>query len=978
MINFPSWTFEEQEDLNIFLKREKKHINKMFLELEKLFKTITVSITNLDGTDEEIMPLLFILKDEENKFMITAQEFNRLFANGIVATKTNFLIKLCFKNSCGDIPNLSSIDEISEISNIEKIKSHLTYLNVINYMVLLNGWGGSPSLVNRENTFEALGPSFDVGQLLSNLYMAPIDGSLGQMIMLSPLYLLFYNGNLNFNGQGVSWWNYLASGDAGLGLNYVLNFEQNSKWTESFLSIGPSALGWKNRLLLGLNFYTSMANNFAFGARAFLKITRDHKVSSLGRYPLDGKYESLRGLHKIEIRRTKGIGGSFQPLLNFTNVSVPSMIAFSVGAEYTKKRVIRTYIGDDDSLEKAFDHEKKLKFDNPFLLKDGDELLETKSGLLTGTFAVGLQAFTTMTDVRVGGSIDIKGEFDLAIRRLPFDQFEVSIELIKIIELALFQNLLSVFSLAEVKSIALARKQIFSFDFKEESARKAYFDLILNGQLPIDGQIEIYTKDHEPEYLLSLFRSQNESLAKGVRLTYLEKVDFSVKRLFAGITSPFVRAFFDISEHIAKKVHNNRLNLHFEGADVDVLWSQSKIVATDGVVALYSETVGGGISKGRGFHGRRLDHLFVTKRQLHTITKNFFGNVENRWLFDSLIIHAELNSTVLIRNEEKRIINKLNRLFNTYIELTNEKYARKARSVILERRLDALDIKRLLDPITKNFIFKASRASGIDSAKIEMFLKKLNGHNPDEQGEIIKLYIAQQGLKGFSVIHQLLGAEPNKLILRVTSGYEAEIDSANEFIMKSRPLDFLRGESKKSKHRIQKFYEKAYMYLEKIEEQLSFLERDKFFIDENSPLSQIYGEKQIEAMINENVRQTKKPLREALCSRRTDIHKLLDLSSQGLSPDERKDIYKIAGKNRYGLLERSELLLSELFKKPILQVFPKKRRDRMLKKVFNIILKLEDEIHRIKDKNIGKDKTSWLIRHENALENLRSTIPLNF
>ena len=199
------------------------------------------------------------------------------------------------------------------------------------------------------------------------------------------------------------------------------------------------------------------------------------------------------------------------------------------------------------------------RFENPENLIDGDELIEVKTGTLSGAFVIGLQTYIPIYALRVGASIDLSAEFELALRRLPNDKFEVSIEPKRIKEISLFAGALNILGAAQIKTISMARKQIFLFDFKQVEAKKAYFDLIHLGRLPFDSEIEVYSEGRGPEYLLSEVRLQNINLKKrGIQRTYVEAINIQTAKSYAGFNAPVVPAILKLINKSHNKLHKRK------------------------------------------------------------------------------------------------------------------------------------------------------------------------------------------------------------------------------------------------------------------------------------------------------------------------------------------------------------------------------------------------------------------------------------
>lgn len=963
---------------------------------------------------------------------MTPDELLRLVENGAAKTKTGFLVQLRTGSSYGDTlklfetissaakklketasawqnidPNDLLIDHVepdllaaltdhipdaqeivSDARVIKEMRRHFLFISNLGMPIrfrpgtvdFMPGDVPGPVSVNRNNSADLLiTPRTLSATLIGNFYINGIDASSTHGLFINPMGIT-YGGSLNFDSHGSDWWLSYSDGFLGGGLNYTVNFDQGTFWSNgqpSYLSVGFMAGGWRNNITAGVSMTTALANSIGIGASATMSISRSHDVSYLGEYPIDGKFAAIRGLHKIEIDDLVGVSGAASVAVNLTAADVPLTIAFRAGAERTIKRLYRTHVDLGKAQKMLSESEipgllflfgKKIKetrlpkFENPELLIDGDELVETKIGKLSGAFVIGIETLVPIHAGRLGGSIEVAGEFELGLRRLPNDKFEVSIEPRRIFEMGLFGSILNCIGAGQIKSIALARKQIFIFDFINPEAKRAYFDLIHHGRMPTSEEIEVYAENRGPEYLLTEFRAQNIALLpRGIARTYLEKIRIVTSKQYIGISAPIIPAALTIVNKIDKEARKSKqhLQLHFEGFDRERIRAHAKSMATNGLISVRRVTSGGRRSEGQGFSGRYNRDLFVTHRRIHSIddSPHEFGG--NKWQFDSILVHAQLEDTVITGNEENEMAEEVNRLFSTFIGSFEYKNSKAPRTINLEREFRKKDLDELTLPETRERISVASQTTGISTHKLSALLKMLKNKHPDYQGILVKQFIeTNRGLTGFAAIHQLLGAKPDHLFIRTESGYANAITDAKKFIAiyskadntsETIAINLVPLDTKKNKKRAKKFYNKARTHLREIDNQLRLLYDDKYLIDDQSPLMRIYGKNKVKELIDTGARQDKTPYKSALVSSRKTILELLNLSNQGFNDEERKIIYKMAGRKRLRLQERIEIILNKYAKLPISPIMEKKYLRKRLNLIWGMIAKIDDRISRLEN-----------------------------
>ena len=824
---------------------------------------------------------------------------------------------------------ITAPDALSDVHVLTEIRKYFSFLSTMAHIAGVNSSSiASVATVNPiDATYIMLSPQQVSAALMGNYYLRSLDASWSSSLTITPLGISCAS-NLAFSQHGPDGWLYYTDGYLGGGFGYTVNFDQGAAWSNgyaSYLSIGGSVSGWKNQLSAGITMQTLLTRGIGAGASVYVNVSHSHDVAYLDIYPLDGKFTKIRGMHQIEITDKISKGLSTAVAFNFSPASVPLAVAFKAGINFTRNRTYRTHtlladaqkkLSENDLPHLLFKASKKIKetripqFENPEVLIDGDELIEIKTGKLSGGFVIGIQTVAPIYALRAGASIDLTAEFELGLKRLPHNKFEVSIEPRRVHEMNLFASMLNILGMGQVKAMSIARKQIFLFDFNIYEARMAYFDLIHQGRLPGGEGIEVSTDDRGPEHLLAEFRAQNIPLKKrGVQRIYLEAMNVDTAKSYAGFNAPIIPAilFLVNKAHDAVRKNHRQLKLQFDGKDREFMRSVTSSVATNGRVAVRRNISGGRISHGQGFSGRFNQELFVTHRRVHTIEEKPNGQTENTWAFDSLILHAQLEDTVITGNQENTMAEMVNKLFSAYIGSFEHKNSKAPRVINLERELSYKDLAELAKSETKERIYLASNASGIDQNSIYTFLKKLKNKHSDQQGLIVKQFVeGNSGLSGFSAIHQLLGANPENLSITTESGYSAAVQAANNFIINYRDqISF------KNKKIMTKFYQEARSRLREIDQQLRLLYDDKYLIDEDSPLNNIFGKNKVKALIEKGVRQDKTLTKSALVSARKTILELMDLSSQGLSQAEKLMIYKLVKKKYLRLSEITELFVSK-------------------------------------------------------------------
>jgi len=881
---------------------------------------------------------------------------------------------------------------------IQQMREHFLFLSSLGMPIRFRptniGFGPNsppgPVSINNSNSFNAaITPRSLSALMVGNYYMSSINASTSNSLFVNPMGI-GYSGSLSFNNQGPDWWLYYTNGYLGGGGSYTINFDQGTLWSKgqaSYLSLGFMASGWKDYLSAGISLQTLLSHNLGVGVSASVTVTRSHDVSYIGPYPVDGKFAAIRGLHKIEINDQSGISKRAAGSINFSALSTPLAVAFRAGADHTVERIFRTHVDLAKSRSMLSEASipgllliagKKIKeskipgFDKPENLIDGDELVEKKIGTLSGAFVIGLESLVHINAARVGGSVEVSGEFELGLKRLPNNKYEVSIEPTKVVEIGLFASILNIVGVGYIKGIAIARKQIFSFDFNHEEAKRAYFDLIHHGRMPTNEEIEVYSEDRGPEYLLTEVRSQNDILRpRGIERIYLEKIRITTSKKHIGITAPIVPAILALINKVDKKVHHSKKHvLRFEGVDREFMHAEAKSVATNGIISVRRNTFGGRLSRGQGTKGRYNRDLYVTHRRIHSIDDSPYSFADNKWQFDSLIIHAQLEDTMINGDDENKMARKINRLFGAYIGSFEEKNSKTARTINIERELSRRDLMILSSQEAHDRVNNAALASGIERPAILNLVEQLKNKHPDQQGLMVKHFIeTSRGFRGFAAIHHLLGGKPEELFIHTKSGYMSAVHNLKTFIIENtenndqdKPRANLNtSNSHENKKHIKEFYHQSHWHLRNIDHQLRLLKDDKYLLDENSQINGILGEKKITELISSGARQDKSTFKTALISARNSLLELLDLEEAGFNCKERLNIYELAHEKCLGLKEKAEILINKYQDTPIDPYMSKNEIRKRMTSCWDIIEKIDSRVDKLNNDEIIKSYDSEYI-----------------
>lgn len=926
--------------------------------------------------DDIVFRALKVLSLEHDPVELSSSE--SLFHSGLRTKVRKLLFEL--------YPDVANDDEakefISDAHVINLIRTYfMTYAVTPTYF-----WYRQPNINNRppmvnnvNNTAFAFMPGSLSVMIIGNHYFKNINASMYHYLNVDPVGM-FYSGSVSMLGGGPSWWVRYTDGYLGAGFNYSFNVN-NAFWStgqSSFLTVGGNVSGWRDNISFGINAATSVSSSTFVGAYVQATLNRTHEVSYLGEYPIDGKVKEIRGLHQIQINDLMGAQLTGAAQVNFSALYAPVTVAFRASSSLTKSRLYRTHrrLKDTQSmlkergkagilylLGKKIRYSQLPRFENPESLKVGDELSETKIGKLMGGFMVGIESMSAPVHAfRLTVNLEITAEFELGIKRWPNNKYEVEIEMKKIVELSAYQSAANIFGLGQSLGAALAKKQIYLFDFNQPAARIAYFKLVNEGKLPQGMDIELYNKGRSAEYLITHFRAQNHLLDTiGVQRIHLEKITIDSAKVFGGINAPIVPSMVFIVNELDKHLRKSkkRLNLVYEPIDVGLMQSDSETIITNGLVSVVMNTHGGRFSQGQGFSGRYDEDLFVTHERIHTI--DFIG--QNKWKFHSLNVTASFQDSVITGRQENDIVKRINRLFNLGIPKFAIRNSKTPRIVELARSITPEELLILDNPETYARINIASYYSQLSYSTVKQLLDAIRGEHFDLQGQYIQEFLKKYNLPAFSALHMLLGGKPEDIRLSSSAGYEDVITEAKMFVIdysninenEKKLVSFSSKDRRKNRHIVKRFYRGARGHLREIDGALRRLYHDVFLVDSKDKDEDI--RKITLNMLEKDSRQDKQPIFEELLLARENILQMLDLKEQGFSLRQRIKIYSYAQKKNRRFNELVEDYLA-LWPENIDETTKKKEiKDRinhccpMIRKIaFRLRLHEEDEV----SKNISE------------------------
>jgi hypothetical protein len=633
------------------------------------------------------------------------------------------------------------------------------------------------------------------------------------------------------------------------------------------------------------------------------------------------------------------------------------------GKKKTKKSIYRFYspmerghelLKDGDGSQFALmrlPHDFDIKgFPNiraPHEMRVGEEVITSLDRTFNGNLVVGMEPFPGM-DLRAGLSATVTGTFEVGVRKLPGNKLELSIKPSEIRELGAFIAAINVIGpqLTGSETVAMIMRMNFVFDLNSQKAMDVYSNFLTSGILPInfsakDGAVG----EEEAINFLDTARIQQIKLReKGIHLKYLEKMDIPAKKFYVGF---------------AKVPALNR----WSGLSYEFLKGQAKVVGTDGVISLLRVTGHQSKTKSRGRSGREEQAAYATIKKAYMKSNQadlLFqkGDGEDDGYssrFKGLILRAVLADSRVTGKDQKKLVETMNTMFHANIfpfyDPKGETTHKQTREVILERELESGDFA-LIQGAGPELIEEAVRASDLSSSTIRDLQADLVNKGHNQMADVIKQFIYDHGIKGFSAVHLILGGDFRKLVIRTSSNaYQDPIKKASKLAkLYTNPKSdgttrYLDIHYDSSQRRVEKIYHKVHHAILDLDQALYDLAGDPFMEGEEDLVKFENGQ-----------RQKKSVLRSQILASKNQLLDLIDLEKQEFDLDLIRHTYRKIHK-KIRTLEQRLILLEENFERPIGIQQPRKKIGERWVKVHDFLIDVKEEKNKYSDEYIEKSFT---------------------
>lgn len=497
-------------------------------------------------------------------------------------------------------------------------------------------------------------------------------------------------------------------------------------------------------MVLGGSFAHTDRDGLTHATGAVASVSLDRKASDLGDY--SGTDDSLQGTRRIQVK--KNIGGSAVGTkgLGLPTVGLGGRLSPSKGKTVT----FRTHVSQDKA--RAVVHEGRgaaqffrdkaramgLKEENvtipdlskPETMQVGDELVVQTTGGLTGAFALGLPGI-----VNLGGQATLRGDFEVAARKLNENQVELCVTPTQVRGLGISAQAPMVLEVTSNKTHAASLRQSFVFDLSNPEARAAY-EKALKGELPIGTASKAKDAPKGGADLAAMI--QNENLPQGVERTYLERVDLTNRTFGGGLNWGVIHTGWGVTglaAHVAK-------------------FSEKRSI-TDGSAALDISTRG--IEKRRQVLLSGTETLGVTSSIKNVTTFDADANSEKR--FASVHFGAKFTDDAVRGFELNReMIGQINGAFGTSISEFKEKGRKQSRTINLSMELTENALAQLHTAPQARYV-EAGIATRIDGGVLLKLQQKLEqAQTPQQRAEHLQDFICKHGFKGMGALHRVHAA----------------------------------------------------------------------------------------------------------------------------------------------------------------------------------------------------------------------------
>jgi len=868
------------------IKRPNTFIEEKYAQVYDLRRYFVDVFNDEDPTERVTVSLATALYEEITPFATVAD----ILLNQITASET--IMFYLRKNGLMAVRNGQLITSITNnsvsITNEYSVNGIGTWINTLN--------GG---IAVRPQLLAQIGGTLNNLTATFTLFSTHVPGytNVGGSFYIDPMTALVA-GNISTSvGTLLPWYGYANSWN-GFGLNGKWNITNvdvlQAISAGAYLTAGNNYLGFG----AAATFTTNVATVWAV-----VQYTRNKsRVVAVSRPPI-----KFRKDHKYRVSVSDSHGhtaqlnfGATEPVSGFGAVifgADSKSRATSYQTNLSKEAALRYQEDGSHNGLSHIGHEFMVKdlpdVRNPLSWQEGDEFSTTKTGAYTGALVVGFtQAVYLPLQLQAGATMEVRGTYELHIKRLKESKVEVTVSPTRLEEFGILARLMNFAAVASTHGVAMVLKQKFIFDFAggdtidEFSVQTAYQNLVEHGVLPdtLHTQLNIVQQNTNPGHIIEHFALENRMLkTRGIERHTVEITILEHSRLaaLAGISLAGVK-FFEV-EHI--RASGTRI-IASTNAAVESKISELKKTNT------------------KFYTGQLTTKTFATENILWENPEP--GKHESD--FNNLILSAEISDSKIIHKDINHMRDELNKIFNLDFAKFTFPAHHESRTVTLERKLSKGDLANLRDnPQLELMILRTS----LNPSAITQFMASIKNEGPDKISEKIRLFIADHGLRGFGAIHLLLGGKVEDIKVRTTSSiYNSPLKRSEQFIIKwSKEYEEDDGEIKArlaatlSTTTTQEFFDVGNKILADLKTANEALDDDKFMICAGDKKPWPPG-----------IREDKSALRTRLQEAYASMHKLLLLGH--LAENERITIYKKIYKQKRNMMQRA-MLLENKFSTPM-------------------------------------------------------------
>lgn len=648
----------------------------------------------------------------------------------------------------------------------------------------------------------------------------------------------------------------------------------------------------------------------------------ERSLAEIWRYKQEKDF--LAGKHFIEVVDTQNKGFRINGGFYVNGVGMGLRYGTAAGSEsihrfYTPLSRANQLLHDGNGerfgllrIPEVFDTEQFPDILKPHLWKIGEEVITTVSNTYNGSIVMGIFGIPGF-DAKVGLSGTINGSFEIGLRKLPGNKLEVSFCPTKIKEMGAFVSAISTIAeLSLAASVAVALRQTFVFDLNNQKAIDTYMLFMTGGVLPLDFSATANINGPiEAENLLDIAIIARKNLsAKGILLTYLEKIDVPAKKF-----------------HLAFARFPLISSRTWAGLSYEYLKGSAKMVSTNAEFAVSRTTCHSQSSFGYGVRGTRRQGAYATIRRVFVKANasddsNATGQAENNslsdgytWRFKGITLQARLEADKIVGGAHNEMIEKINTMFQATINRfpPDSSGHQQSRDILLERELSGKDLDKFAK-VKQRLIEQVANSSGVKHEQIAKLLAKLEDRGHNEMANIIKDFVEENGFNGVSAIHLLLEGSCRNLVIRTeSSSYSAPVkraialEAAHTTVvsdqLETRKIT-LSGTS--TKKEINAYFSQINENIEEVDLGLKDLWEDPF----------LEGQDDLLKFEDGKLREKKSTIRSKLLAAKARLLDLLDLEKQGLTAGVIETIFAAIDKEKRTSDQRYVLLAAK-YRRPI-------------------------------------------------------------